>query len=276
MKREETEYQAYKVPQRTNRSNMILMVLLCLLLSANIAVMGFLSYQVFEAQQKYEAILPVARQLADSSLVKLFIEGENVFNILSTGRTAAEIVDQDFIQFNWASAAAALEKGAGYLKRIAGSVAIDGPTQDIRDVFLYIQTYADWTESIAQVAKNVRGVGLNGQQSIEEFKNKDNSTDKLDDVIDTFGELLPFLYKQIDIPKVQAAGKNCATLFRNVLNVNWSGRYTNYVDRRVENWRIPDVIENDIFHTILETCQAASSSNLFRKPNQSGVKISDD
>jgi len=270
---EETVYQAPR-PARTNKTSIILMVLLCVLLTVNIAVMGFLSYQVYDAHQKYEAILPVAKQVSESNIVKLLIKGENVFNILASGRTAVEIVDQDFIQFNWARGADAVVKGASYLKKIAGLVAISGPNQDIRDVFLYIQTYADWTQSIAQQATGVGPVGeLVGD---EEIMQKDNSTDNLDDVIDALGELLPFLYKQIDIPKAQAAAKNCATLFKNVLNVNWSGKYRNYYDRRVEDWRIPSFIEDDIFHTILETCEAAASPDAF-KPNHSGaVRISDD
>jgi len=278
--REETGYQAYHAPPAapSNRPNIILMVFLCLLLTANIAVMGFLSFQVYKAHQKYEAILPVAKQVAESNLVKLLIKGENVFSILSTGRTAAEILDQDFIQFNYAGGAAAVVKGAKFLKDISGVLSYNAPTQDIRDVFLYIQTYSDWTESIARQATTVIPVGSTRKHySLEVDEFKDNSTDNLDDVIDTFGELLPFLYKQIDLPKAQAAAKNCATLFRNVLNVKWSGTYRDYVDRQVHEWEIPNFIQNDIFHTILETCTAAASAQLTNKPAHSGgVKISDD
>jgi len=282
LNREETAYQVYQPPQQqpqSNRSNVVLMSLLCLLLTANIAVMGFLSYQVYDAHQKYEEVLPVAKQLANSKLVKLFIKGENLFNLLAEGRTAAEILDQDFIQFNFASGAAALVKGADYLKKIAGTVAFNGPTADIREVFLYIQTYADWTQSIAQQATQVKPVGLRnfGDDSVVEYKTgADNSTDNLDDALDAFGELLPFLYKQIDIPKVQAAAKNCATLFRNVLNVNWAGTYRDYRNRIVVPWQIPDVIQNEIFHTVLETCEAAANPKDIRPAHHSGVKISDE
>jgi len=278
------QYEPVTIVQTTSsRPNLFLMVLLCLLLTANIAVMGFLSFQVYKAHQRYEEILPIARQISDSNIVKLLIKGENVFNLLASGRTIAEILDEDFIRFNWASGATALVKGAEYLKKIAATVAFNGPTQDIRDVFLYIQTYADWTQSIAQQATNVKPVGLLNPSTIVEFSTGstnaiDNSTDNLDDVFDTFGELLPFLYKQIDIPKVQGAAKNCATLFRNVLNVNWAGTYRDYVERRIVQWQIPDVIQNEVFHTILETCEAASNPTMFNKPtHHSGqVKIADD
>lgn len=266
----------------TNKPNIVLMFFLCILLTANIAVMGFLSFQVYEAHRKYESLLPVAKQIGDSSIVKFLIQGENVFNLLASGRTAAEVLDEDFIKFNWASGAAAVVKGADYLKRIAGTVAFNGPTQDIREVFLYIQTYSDFTQSIAQQATNVRPVGQKINPSVDVIVDDfDNSTDNLDNALETFGELLPFLYKQIDIPKVQAAAKNCATLFRNVLNVNWAGTYRDYYERRVYSWQIPDFVQNEIFRTILETCEAAANPTFFNNIDKqahhnSGVKISDD
>jgi len=248
------------------------MILLCALLIANMLVMGFLAMQVMDIQRKYEAVVPVIRQVADSNLIKLFIRGESLLSVLSTGRIIPEVVDQDFIQFNWPGAAAAVVKGASYVRKIAEAMSFHPPTDDIKDIFLYIQTYADWTSSIAQVATQVRPVGGN-RPELEQFI-ANNDTDDLDSILDSLGELLPFLHKQIDIPKWQAGAKNCAQLFKNVLNVQWTGKYHDYHEHILVDWRMPYVIQNEVFPTIYETCDAASTAN-FRPKQPSSVTISE-
>jgi len=221
-------------------------------------MVGFLSWQVFSIRQRYETTSRwIQDTVNDNPLLRLIFQGDNFFDVISSGRIFPEVVDEEMIQFDWPAAAATLAKAANFMTEVSEIMSMRAPDPEIQDVFLDIQTYSDWTASIAKVATQVDPVGPKNPKA-----RKFNETDDLDSILEEFGQLLPFLKKQLDIPKWVFAAKHCTQLFSNILAVPWRGTYRDYRGGgggTPMHWRMPHVIERYVFPTILETCRAISS-----------------